>query len=636
MMTRLNGQWAVQRLTAVLAFVLVLHPLVAVSVWAALPGNPNQSGNNSGNAPTLSAPLRPSVANPSSSSSASSIGTPSAPYMSSPTNPGTNGTGPMVSPSGASSGIQPASATGSAASGNTKPSNGSSTAQPLPIDQSIVASRDSLPVFGQNLFQGNFSLLRAPTFNTDYVLTIGDQITVKMWGGYAFEGVLTVDSRGYIFLPEAGPVRVMGLRNGELNARLTQHIQRVFKTSVHLYASLETAQPVQVFVSGYVNKPGLFDGYSSSSILYYLDQAGGVNLNSGSFQDVRLVRGGQTVRTFNLYDFLLNGNLPPHQLRSGDVIHVGPVQNYVAVEGDVQNPARFEFKGPVLSGSAVLRYASPLPSASYVRLYRSNQPEKFSSYMPVDEFASLQIEPGDRVAFFTDKNPKTMTVLVKGEVFGQDSVVLPYGATLADLRPLLQATPKSDMPSLQIYRYSLALREKELIQQLLEKFQRQLFSRTSPSVAMAQVRNQDFALLNNFIALAAQAQPPGLIALGTNVPDQDVVLQDGDVVRIPPNENLVKIQGEVIQTTAQTYEAGKSIKDYVAKSAGFTGNADKRRIYVIHNNGMLEQVDMKYQPRPNDEIIIPTKVSGYNWIIAQDVVSTLYQLAIAARVFVIN
>ena len=43
-----------------------------------------------------------------------------------------------------------------------------------------------------------------------------------------------------------------------------------------IYASLAAAQPVRIFVSGFVRRPGLYGGTSLASLLHYLDQAGGV------------------------------------------------------------------------------------------------------------------------------------------------------------------------------------------------------------------------------------------------------------------------------------------------------------------------------------------------------------------------
>ena len=68
-------------------------------------------------------------------------------------------------------------------------------------------------VFGAQLFTGSFAQAGATQFNPDYLIATGDQIQVRFWGGFSFDSVLTVDPQGNLFLPQVGPVKVLGVRN---------------------------------------------------------------------------------------------------------------------------------------------------------------------------------------------------------------------------------------------------------------------------------------------------------------------------------------------------------------------------------------------------------------------------------------
>jgi protein involved in polysaccharide export with SLBB domain len=57
---------------------------------------------------------------------------------------------------------------------------------------------------------------------------------------------------------------------------------------------------VGVFVSGYVHRPGLYNGTSMDSLLHYLDQAGGIDPERGSFLVVQVKRGSQVRAVVNL------------------------------------------------------------------------------------------------------------------------------------------------------------------------------------------------------------------------------------------------------------------------------------------------------------------------------------------------
>src|SRR3546814_12336231 len=51
-------------------------------------------------------------------------------------------------------------------------------------------------VFGANLFTGAFARQAATQFNPDYMISIGDNIQVRLWGAFQFQASLTVDPQG--------------------------------------------------------------------------------------------------------------------------------------------------------------------------------------------------------------------------------------------------------------------------------------------------------------------------------------------------------------------------------------------------------------------------------------------------------
>jgi protein involved in polysaccharide export with SLBB domain len=152
-------------------------------------------------------------------------------------------------------------------------------------------------------------------------------------------------------------------------------VRRTFRANVNSYASLAAAQPVRVFVGGNVTRPGLYGGTSMDSLLHYLDQAGGIDTERGSFLAVQVKRGNTLRGTFNLYDFLLKGSMPLLQLADGDVIFVPQRQGTVKVSGLVENAKRFEFA--TMAGtqpftvSSLAQIAKPLAQATHVRVVRN-------------------------------------------------------------------------------------------------------------------------------------------------------------------------------------------------------------------------------------------------------------------------
>jgi protein involved in polysaccharide export with SLBB domain len=234
---------------------------------------------------------------------------PATPFFSTPSAPVTAPASAVV-PGAPMTGIDPAS---------------TRYAPPVPDAQVIETSLTAVPVFGQSLFQGRFALESFKGFNPDYLLSVGDQVDVRLWGAIDLQLVLLVDAQGNIFIPRVGPVRVVNVRNGELNEVVKRQVRTVYREDVGVYATLAAAVPVKVFVSGFVNRPGLYPGYASDSLLNFLDRAGGISAVAGSYIDVRVLRGGTPIAQVDLYDFLIKGSLAQVQLRDGDSVFVGPI-----------------------------------------------------------------------------------------------------------------------------------------------------------------------------------------------------------------------------------------------------------------------------------------------------------------------
>ena len=184
-------------------------------------------------------------------------------------------------------------------------------------------------VFGSHLFNGSFKDNTTHIYNPDYTIVIGDQIALKVWGAIEFEQVLTVDSQGNVFIPRVGAVNLLGAKNGDLVKILQASIQKVYRNNVFVYADMNNYQNVSVFVTGNVNKPGLYQGLSSDSIIQYIDKASGINTEYGSFRDIKILRNNQIIKTIDLYDFLQNGKMDLFSFRSGDVVLVENLKDYV-------------------------------------------------------------------------------------------------------------------------------------------------------------------------------------------------------------------------------------------------------------------------------------------------------------------
>ena len=250
-------------------------------------------------------------------------------------------------------------------------------ASSLPSQSLITTTRPyqdvntEVQMFGEQLFRGAFSTTSGSTFNDSYTINPGDNVQVRMWGAYQYAATMTVDPQGNIFLPNVGPVRIAGVSNGNLQNVVESAVKRIYRSNVGVYASLEQAQPVKVFVTGFVEQPGYYGGLAADSVLSYLDRAGGVDPERGSYIDIQIRRNGSLVQQVNLYDFLLAGKLQPFAFQDGDVITVAPQKKTFQVSGQVQNAYTFEFNVSDLTIGDVLSVANPAANATNVSITRS-------------------------------------------------------------------------------------------------------------------------------------------------------------------------------------------------------------------------------------------------------------------------
>lgn len=105
----------------------------------------------------------------------------------------------------------------------------------------------------------------------------------------------------------------------------------------------------------------------------------------------------------------------------------------------------------------------------------------------------------------------------------------------------------------------------------------------------------------------------------------DLILEDGDVVRIPRQLQTVRVTGEVLNPNNIVYMPGKSFKQYLNSAGGLTFNAYKKGMHIKYANGSVEATKKFLffnnfpKVKPGAEIIVPKraereKLSTQAWI----------------------
>src|SRR5690606_19829055 len=228
-----------------------------------------------------------------------------------------------------------------------------------------------------------------------------------------------------------------------------------------------------------------------------------------SYIDVRLLRGGETRAAFNLYNFLLDGELPPVQIQDGDTIVVGGRHDAVRVSGDVFNSYGFEFTGKEIAAAEVLKLARPKPGATHVSVVHKVGTRQFSEYHAIDRLGSVYLRSGDEMSVVSDRTIATIRVRVDGAIDSSRVLTLPYGSTIDDALAQIQAKPEATEEAVQLFRESVAERQREMLQLSLRVLEANALTLRSMTAEEAALRAREAAQITSFIDRARQVQPRG-------------------------------------------------------------------------------------------------------------------------------
>ncbi|MCZ4224347.1 SLBB domain-containing protein [Pedobacter rhodius] len=93
----------------------------------------------------------------------------------------------------------------------------------------------------------------------------------------------------------------------------------------------------------------------------------------------------------------------------------------------------------------------------------------------------------------------------------------------------------------------------------------------------------------------------------------DLIVEDGDVIRVPKELQTVRVTGEVLKPNSIVYTKGKSFTGYISGSGGFSYNAYKKGAFIVYSNGSVA-ANRKFlffnnfpQVKPGSEIFVPKR-----------------------------
>ena len=319
----------------------------------------------------------------------------------------------------------------------------------------VPTGRDSLPIFGLDVFRGSASRFE-PTLaggvGADYRIGPGDVLAVILTGVVERAYSLDVSREGFLLIPQAGQVYVANLTLAQVQdvlfSRLRQSYSSLSRSPnglTRLYVTVARLHTNQIFVIGEVVAPGNYQISSVGTVLTALYAAGGPNDN-GTLRRVEVRRGAQLIGTIDFYDYLVRGDASRDiRLESGDIVFVGVQRGRVSIRGPVVRPAIYEMlpgetlsnliqnAGGFTSEAAQQRIqvrrilpASDREPGGRDRVVLDVTPSQFAAGTP-----SFLLAPGDRVEVFPITSPERKSIVVAGDVWSPGLQGFTSGMTLS-------------------------------------------------------------------------------------------------------------------------------------------------------------------------------------------------------------
>lgn len=494
----------------------------------------------------------------------------------------------------------------------------------------------------------------------DYVVGIGDEIQLTLWGSVDGDLRLTVDNAGRIVVPRVGPVLVAGLRYAELNEAISRRVGQVFK-NYQVSASLGRLRGIRVYVTGFAQRPGSYNISSLSTIVSALMQAGGPSA-AGSFRQIELRRSGKPAVKFDLYDLLLKGNraadLP---LQSEDVVHIGPVGAQLAVLGSINKPVIAELKpGETIEDALNMAGGfNPVADRSRLSIERlSDRNDRRVTELALPAGISQPLSNGDIIRAFSSvaatlpQHKQYKRVRVEGEVQRPGEYVLSPSSTINEaIQAAGGMTPLAFVFGTEFSRESVRVKQQEnydrALRDLETEFARAASTQRALTADESAAQTARAAGTTRLIERLKAVKPTGRVVLqlasdASTLPE--LTLEEGDRILIPPRPTTVGVFGSVFNNGSFLWKNGSSVDDALRLAGGPTRGADTSSTFVLRANGSVISAQQtsggwvnfgsalsNVAALPGDTVFVPEEMNKTTFMqSAKEWTQILYQFGLGA------
>lgn len=465
----------------------------------------------------------------------------------------------------------------------------------------------------------------------EYIVGPGDKMAISFWEEYSTQEVI-VTPEGSILIPQVGSVKVSGLTLSKAKKIIKDELLKKYEKP-RITITLTGLRKFKVSVTGSVEQPGTYSAFAHERISEVIGKAGGFT-DSSSQRNIIVRRDNGTELKADMGKFLSIGDKSknPYAL-DGDVIYVPVIEDTIShygIYGAVKAPGEYEY-GVGDSLLDLINLAHGLTSdanLSLAEIIRFNPDNQTTTTIPVSlgellteqkRELNLPLKRDDRI--FIRSVPKyhqKKQVTISGEVSYPGVYAIQEGKIkVTDLVKMAGGfTSQASLPEAEIIRgYYMDVVDLEY--ERLRKMEVADMSKQEYEYFKTKSREKPGKISCDFVKLFQDNQR-----------DQDILLKDGDMIRIPAKSLVVRVSGNVVNPGLLSFEPGKDYIFYIEKAGGYSWRASKGGVRVIKEaTGEWVKPSKSTRIHPGDTIWIPGKPDRDYWGFFKDTMIVLGNMA---------
>ena len=269
------------------------------------------------------------------------------------------------------------------------------------------------------------------------ILAPGDKLTLISWSDQTSleKSTIVVDAQGYAILPQVGKLVVRGMTLTQFEKIAQEVLSHKQFTDLKVVASFMELHTIQIFITGWVFRPGTYATSNVTSVFNALYLSGGPS-ESGALRNIHLIRNGETTH-IDFYQYLMKGDSSQDiPLVAGDTIYIAPVEKLVEISGEVRRPGAYEVL-PDDNFDVLLEMAGDIKPTGFAKRIQINtvlpNEERILREVDVSKKTNPPIFHGDEVLVLPIRDEILNIVHIEGLVKRPGIYELKPGMRIANL-----------------------------------------------------------------------------------------------------------------------------------------------------------------------------------------------------------